>query len=734
MTDMKVNLVIRGDGKGGRRAAQEVQAGLRDMGKTAQTTGDRIKRSAGEQAKSIRSSITQSAASMQALKKAGTAAGDAIKRGMAEGVREQRRVGDEADRLGERLKRALRRVGDQGGLFRIMGRTAVSEINRIKSALGSMQGKLAGLGVGFAVGREVGASAQLDRTLLRTRQTAGMTRAQQDELRQEFWTMGRKNGNPLESLSGGFDKLVASGLSYAASKEAIGAIDVGTTITGADSSVLAQGLLTGANAYGFDLAQAGQALTMLEKMIVAGRAGNAELENLADIFARVGPAAQRGGMGFDQSLAMVETLSKLEAAPERLATLAESTTRLFTNRNYMVEAAKSTGVRFFDKDGSRRDMLDVLSEMKSKYDRLSTDKQRMDFVSKAFGKADQDTQKGVQFLLSGNNLGSFRDIQTQIGNASGVVASDLQENRDSPTAVAGRVRNNLRATVDRMSQPINKALAEAGEFLLDDLNLSGGQMIGLAAGTTIAGHYAGRAGGAALGQLGNMVGGGMDTVKNIAVGKTLQDATGVMPVYVTNWAGAPAAGAVMPATGTAGKTAAGGGVLAAARAWGLRLAAPTALAAYPLSRYVGTLDSGMADPTLQADIAGTLRRSRGNGVLASANARNQQTMQRLGVTPEQYQQALASVPSGASLPQREAAMREAIARIKTSAPALSGESVQLHQQAAAQNQAAAQMLDNASRKLDQALSKPIQVQVTADVPWLTADIGQRVERDARRGQ
>jgi len=26
------------------------------------------------------------------------------------------------------------------------------------------------------------------------------------------------------------------------------------------------------------------------------------------------------------------------------------------------------------------------------------------------------------------------------------------------------------------------------------------------------------------------------------------------------------------------------------------------------------------------------------------------------------------------------------------------------------------------------------VQVTADVPWLTADIGQRVERDARRGQ
>jgi len=734
MTDMLVNLVIRGDGKGGRRAAKEAQIGLRDMGKTAQTTGDQIKRSAGEQAKAIRTSITQSAASMQVLKKAGTAAGEAIKRGMAEGVREQRRVGDEADRLGERIKRALRSVGDQGGLFRIMGRAAVSEINRVKSALGSMQGKLASLGVGFAVGREIAASAQLDRRLLRTRQTAGMTRAQQDELRQTFWTMGRQNGNPLESLTTGFDTLVASGLSFDASKEAIGAIDIGTTITGADSGVLAKGLLTGANAYGFDLAQAGQALSMLEKMIVAGRAGNAELENLADIFARVGPAAQRGGMGFDQSLAMVETLSKLEAQPERLATLAESTTRLFTNRNYMVEAAKSTGVRFFNKDGSRRDMLDVLAEMKSKYEKLGTDMQRMNFVSQAFGKADQDTQKGVQFLLSGNNLASFRDIQSQISNASGVVASDLQENRDSPTAVAGRVRNNLRETVDRMAQPLNKAMAEAGQYLLEDLNLSGGQMIGLAAGTAIAGHYSGRAGNAVLGKLGNTVGGGMDTIKNIAVGKTLQDATGVMPVYVTNWAAAPSPAAAVPVAGAAGKTAAGGGILATAKAWGMRLAVPAMLASYPLARYSGTLDKGMADPTLRADVASTVGRSRGSGVLARANARNQQTMQRLGVTPEQYQQALASVPNGLSLPQRETAMREAIARVKTAAPAVPVESVQLHQQAAAQNQAAAQLLDNASRKLDQTLSKPIQVQVTADVPWLHADLGRTVERDARRGQ
>jgi len=734
MTDMNVNLVIRGDAKGGRRAAQEAQTGMRGMGKTARATGEQVKRAATEQSKAIRTSITQSTASMEVLKKVGRSAGEAIKHGMAEGVRQQNAVGAAADRLGERIKRMLRSVADRGGVFRIMGRTAISEIGRIKSALGSMQGRLASLGMGLVVGHEIAASAKLDRTLLRTRQTAGdsMTAADQESLRRQFWDMARRNGNPLDSLTGGFDQLIASGLSYQASSETIGAIDTGTTITGADSSVLARGLLTGANAYQFDLSKPGQALEILEKMIVAGRAGNAELENLADIFARVGPAAQRGGMGFDQSLAMVETLSKLEAQPERLATLAESTTRLFTNRNYMVGAAKATGVRFFDKDGTRRDMLDVLGEMKTKYEALTTDRQRMEFISRAFGKADLDTQKGVQFLLTGGALDDFRSIQQSIGNAGGVAASDLAENRQSATAVAGRVRNTLRETMDRMAQPINKAMAGAGDYLLDDLNLSGGQLIGLAAGTGIAAHYTQRAGGAALGKLGSLVNGGLDTVKNIAVGRTLQDATGVMPVYVTNWSGAPqgAGGAPLPAAaGGKGKP-----IMAGVRTWlqgfALRVSAPAALAALPLSRYAGTLRNGMNDPTLQADVASRSRRPL-RRVLGRANRGNQAMLDRLGVTPEQYQQALSQVPGGLSLSQREAAMRDALTRVKTAAPALPDGAHAA--QAAAQSQRAAQLLDDAGRRLERVLDKPIEVKVTSDTPWLHAEIGRAAERDVRRG-
>ena len=120
--DMNVSLVIRGDGKGGRRAAQEAQAGLRDMGKTAKTAGDQVKTAASGQAEAIKRSGVKASVAIANLKKAGTEAGAAIKQGLGEATREERRVGDEAERLGDRVKRSLRRVADNGGVFRILGR------------------------------------------------------------------------------------------------------------------------------------------------------------------------------------------------------------------------------------------------------------------------------------------------------------------------------------------------------------------------------------------------------------------------------------------------------------------------------------------------------------------------------------------------------------------------------------------------------------------------------------
>lgn len=59
-------------------------------------------------------------------------------------------------------------------------------------------------------------------------------------------------------------------------------------------------------------------------MTQAGFAGNAELEDLASIFGRVGNSAKNAGMDFTQTLAFIERLSLVERQPERLATLVDS--------------------------------------------------------------------------------------------------------------------------------------------------------------------------------------------------------------------------------------------------------------------------------------------------------------------------------------------------------------------------------------------------------------------------
>lgn len=84
-------------------------------------------------------------------------------------------------------------------------------------------------------------------------------------------------------------------------------------------------------------------------MTVAGRLGNAELENLSDLFPKIGAAAA-AGMSIEQALAFTESLSKVELQPDRLGTLAESTLRVFSNKQYRDQVSKTTGISFFNKD------------------------------------------------------------------------------------------------------------------------------------------------------------------------------------------------------------------------------------------------------------------------------------------------------------------------------------------------------------------------------------------------
>jgi TP901 family phage tail tape measure protein len=444
-------------------------------------------------------------------------------------------------------------------------RGAKSELDALKGAFGSIQGQLASLGIGIGAVKIMMDSARLDKSLTQIGQTAGEGSGKVSALRADLFALARESGQSVEDLKDGFNSLVQSGLNMNESRETLKGINTAMAVTGATAQTLSSGLTVAATAYNFDLAKPGMALDMLDKMTVAGRLGNAEMENLSSIFARVGVNSASAGMGFEKTLAFIEGLSLVDKNPERLATLADSTMRVFTNLKYMAEAQKATGVKFFDAKGARRDALDVLGDIKKKYDTLTTDEQRAGFIQKAFGHADLDTIKGIKTLLQGDALSKVRQFSDNIEKAGGTLERDFSEATRNLIDQTGMLANDLRHAADGFVQPMNKTLGEWIQFARakkenGGLNLDGKEMILGGLGGTLGIMLAARYGAKGIGAVAKkMLTGGGSLGVGVAEGKALEMAAGVSPVFVVNWPAGFGSGANAIAEVAAGS--AGGGAI-----------------------------------------------------------------------------------------------------------------------------------------------------------------------------
>ncbi|MBV4522194.1 phage tail tape measure protein [Pseudomonas sp. SWRI74] len=564
MSDLRVALRFQAHAGNSRREIEQINRDLRKAGKEgAKSLADeswkassaitKVGQVGANSYKVIRSAMRETAQAGSGtrievsktsaeLKEMATAARKAARDAKTELISTDRQGVQPLRQSVDRTETSFRRLAQNGGrnlrALKTIAMGVRQEFDRIKGLGGSMQGQLAGLGVGVGVASGLTGSARLDRQLIRTQQTAGMSGEQREEWRGEQWRLAKTYGIEREQVQTGFDTLIASGLSYEKAKASSEAIAQATAVTGADSGILAKALVTGSSAFDIDLSKPSAAVDILQKMIVAGRLGNAELENLSSIFPKVGQDAKSAGMSMAQSLSFVETLSLIELEPDRLGTLAQSTLRAFNNGTYRKSVTENTGVEFFNKDKSVRNTQDVFLDLQRKYKSLENDKDRARFMDVVFGKMDQDTQKGVKAFLTGDRLEKFAESSGDINNAKGVIEKDLADNLNSSTAVGSRMKAALGEAIDRMATPLNKGFADMGSYLLDDLNLSGEQMLAGGAALGVGGYYAGRGAKTGAGALLDKFMGGPETLKNIAVGKVLEEATGVTSVFVTNWPGA----------------------------------------------------------------------------------------------------------------------------------------------------------------------------------------------------
>jgi TP901 family phage tail tape measure protein len=430
------------------------------------------------------------------------------------------------------LEARARRYGSAVGQFAGGAERQLGRVSRSAAALGrgldalgnKYTGMLAGAGAAYKATQAAMASAALDKQLTRVRQTAGASREAARLLRIELHRLARETGQSLDDLLGGFNNLVQAGQGWEQALATIRATNAAMAVTGASADVLSSGLTVAAEAFNFDLSAPETAALLLDKMTVAGRAGNAELEDLAGIFARVGVNAKGAGLSFDEALGFIEQLSLVERAPERLATLADSTLRLFTNQRYLRAAAKATRVSFYDADGQRRAAFAVLDDIATKYKTLGSDRARDNFIDRAFGETDLDTKKGLMKLLGGDELANVRTVTQEIAGASGTLGRDMAEAVDNAVDQVARLKAALWDAADAFAQPVNEVIRDGIKQLLDNHKLGGKELL-------LGGVAAGAAGFGALKLGGRMLAG---------VGKTLAKATGLgglpvpLPVYVVN--------------------------------------------------------------------------------------------------------------------------------------------------------------------------------------------------------
>lgn len=391
---------------------------------------------------------------------------------------------------------------------------------------------IAGLGVSYKAAQAVMDSARLDKGLMRTSQTMGLTAQQAEETRRALFAMSRDTGQSVDDLKAGFDRLGASGMSYEQALASIRAINPAMAVTGASADQLASALSVAGEIFKFDLSRPETAVRLLDQMTAAGRLGNAELEDLSSIFARVGGSAKNAGLSFGESLAFIEQLSLIEKEPERLATLADSTLRLFTNQNYLKEAADATGVKFYDAKGERRAAFDVLQDIARKYQQFKTDAQRDKAFAQAFGKTDLDTQRGLRALFDSGVLVNLAKLNAEIEGASGTIARDLPNAINNSVDQVGRLKAALSQAADDFAKPFNEAIAGGIAMLLDDKGLSGKQLLGGAAAAGIAGYGALKLAGLGLSRLGGKAAGGL--VSTVARQAGLAGLKLPLPVYVVN--------------------------------------------------------------------------------------------------------------------------------------------------------------------------------------------------------
>lgn len=442
----------------------------------------------------------------------------------------------------------------------------VSEVKRLGHSINSLHGRLASLGVGVGMGVILKDAASLDKTLSDLKNTTEAADAKIKKMRRTLFEASAGTGIDINELTKGVSALTAAGLSIETAQSVITPLAKAMAVYPTQAAELASALGVASQQFSIDLTDATKAQELLDKFAVAGSEGKAELENLPALFAQVGANAKAAGFDINTTLALLETLS-LNTEVGVLGTLMDSTTRMFTMGNYKKQVSKATGISFYE-DGSRRNPVAVLTDLKKQYDSLRSQQSKDMWFDKAFAGFDSETIKGLRSVFGDNQLEKLGSINRNITNAAGDIANKLPSALQNAVTASNRLRSTLRLAADDFARPILDVYTKVVNKAIDPQDKGGldltGKEMAIGAATVAGGAFAAaKIAGMIFGK-GKGAGGAADvlaSVKNlgggVAIGQALSS-IGVQPVYVVNMPDGGIGGSLATAADAAGDLLGGG--------------------------------------------------------------------------------------------------------------------------------------------------------------------------------
>lgn len=400
-----------------------------------------------------------------------------------------------------------------------------NDLASLKSAWGSVTGKLAAVGLGFGAFQIAKSSAVLDRQLTRIRLSAGRTREEAQGLREQLERLSMKTGQSTDELAGGFERLFKLTGSWDAAAASIGAVNTAVKTTGANTDILAESLAVAQTSFGKDIDTKSGAMGVLN-MLAGAEAGAGGLENVAGIFNQIAPLASLSGMSFDGAVSLIATMSQVTKNPGQIGEFAGQTLKLFTNLRAVTNKKSMLGGLLFDDEGNRRDPMESLRGLKDLYDSLS-EKKKLGLLSQLTA-GDPRAARSIQMLLESAAFKKPLEIK------SANLEQRLPEAMNNAADQAARLKNILGETAEGFVRPINKVLADAAQFMLDKLPQMGINETDALVGLGAAGLTAYIGGNLVKGPLGKLLGGKAGLAAGVAEGSALKYA-GVTPVYVVNF-------------------------------------------------------------------------------------------------------------------------------------------------------------------------------------------------------